>query len=77
MAKDVQKDHVRLANNLKLLQRYHSVEELSSLLGVSRNTWTNRMKEPWRLFCYDDFKAIARYCRVDFIELIEGELRVR
>lgn len=75
--KDVQKDHARLLNNLKLIQKNHSIEELSKLLGVSKNTWTNRMKQPWKMFSYDDFRAIAKYCRIDFIQLMEGELKIR
>lgn len=76
-AAERQKDHQRLFNNLKLIQRNYSAAELSGLLGISMNTWTNRMKEPWRLFSYDDFRAIAQYCRVDFIQLVDGELRIR
>ena len=74
---DVQKDHTRLLNNLKLIQKNHSVEELSKLLGVSKNTWTNRMKQPWKMFSYDDFRTIARYCKIDFVQLVEGELKLR
>lgn len=76
-AAERQKDHQRLFNNLKLIQRNYSAAELSGLLGISMNTWTNRMKEPWRLFSYDDLRAIAQYCRVDFIQLVDGELRIR
>ena len=74
---DVRKDHTRLLNNLKLIQKSHSVEELAKLLGVSKNTWTNRMKQPWKKFSYDDFRALAKYCRIDFIKLMEGELRIK
>ena len=77
MAKDVQRDHIRLLNNLKLIQKSHSVEELAKLLGVSKNTWTNRMKQPWKMFSYDDFRAISRYCKVEFSQLMEGELKLR
>lgn len=75
--KELQKDHKRLYDNLKLIQRNYSVSELADLLGVSINTWTNRMKEPWRLFSYDDLRAIAQYCRIDFVQLVDGELRIR
>ena len=74
---DVRKDHQRLLNNLRLIQRNYTVAELSELLGISINTWTNRMKEPWRLFSYDDLRLIARYCHVDFVQLVDGELRIR
>lgn len=76
-AAERQKDHQRLFNNLKLIQRNYTVAELSELLGISINTWTNRMKEPWRLFSYDDLRAIAHYCRIDFIQLVDGELKIR
>lgn len=76
-AKEIMRDHARLLNNLKLIQKNHSVEELSKLLGVSKNTWTNRMKQPWKMFSYDDFRAIARYCKIEFTQLMEGELKIR
>lgn len=71
------KDHLRILNNLRLIQKNYSVSELSELLGISINTWTNRMKEPWRKFSYDDLRAIARYCRIDFVQLVDGELKIR
>ena len=76
-AAERQKDHQSLLNNLKLIQRNYTVAELSELLGISINTWTNRMKEPWRLFSYDDLRSIARYCHIDFVQLVDGELRIR
>ena len=76
-AKEIQRDHQRLLHNLQLIQRQHSVIELSELLGISPNTWTNRMKEPWRKFSYDDFIAISRYCKGEFKMLMEGELSLK
>lgn len=76
-ANERQKDHQRLLNNLKLIQRNYRVSELSELLGISINTWTNRMKEPWRKFSYDDFRAISSYCKVEFSQLMEGTLQLR
>ncbi len=70
-------DHERLLKNLKLIQKSYSVSELSDLLGISINTWTNRMKEPWRLFSYDDFRAISRYCKIEFMQLMEGVLSIK
>lgn len=72
-----QKDHQRLLNNLKLIQKLYGVPQLIELLGITQNTWTNRMKEPWRLFSYDDFKAISIYCKIDFAQLMEGTLQIR
>lgn len=74
---DVRKDHQRLLNNLKLIQKQHSVSELSDLLGISKPTWIAKMKEPWRKFSYDDFRLIAKYCRIDFAQLMDGELKLR
>ena len=74
---DIQRDHKRLHENLKMLQTVFTAATLAKALGVSKNTWTNRMREPWRAFSYDDFKALANYCRVDFIQLVDGELKIR
>jgi hypothetical protein len=35
------------------------------------------MKEPWRRFSYDEFYLIAQYCRIDLMQLISGELKIR
>lgn len=73
---DIKKDHQRLLANLKLLQRVYTSKELEAVIGVSRNTWKAKMEEPWRRFSYDDLRAIARYCRVDFVTLIDGEIKI-
>ena len=71
------KDHQRLLNNLRLIQKSYSVSELSDLLGISKPTWIAKMKEPWRRFSYDEFYLIAQYCRIDLMQLISGELKIR
>lgn len=76
-ASERQRDHQRLKNNLKLVQKNYSVAELSELLGISKPTWIARMKEPWCKFSYDDFVLISQYCRIDFTTLICGELKIR
>ena len=70
------KDHRRLLENLKILQKIHSASALASALGINKNTWTTRMREPWRLFSYDDFHVISTYCRVDMSTLLLGKVTV-
>lgn len=74
---DVRKDHERLMQNMRLIQRNYSVQELADVIGVSKNTWQARMKEPWRLFSYDDFRLIARYCNVDFVHIVDGTIGLK
>lgn len=74
--KEIVKDHARLQNNLNLLQRIYSVSELAELLGISTNAWRRRLAEPWRLFSYDDFRSISRYCKIDFLQLVDGTLEI-
>ena len=76
-AAERQKDHQRLLSNLKIIQKNYSASELSGLLGISPNTWTNRMKEPWRKFSYDDFRLIAAYCGINFTEILDGTIRLK
>ena len=76
-AAERQKDHQRLLNNLKLIQKSYNVSELSELLGISKPTWIAKMKEPWRRFSYDEFYLIAQYCRIELMQLISGELKIR
>lgn len=74
---DIQRDHKRLLENLKLLQTIFTAAALAEALGISKNTWTNRMKEPWKSFSYDDFKIISKYCRIDFLALIDEKITIR
>lgn len=76
-AAERQKDHQRLMNNLRLIQKNYNVSELSELLGISKPTWIAKMKEPWRKFSYDEFYLIAQYCRIELMQLISGELKIR
>lgn len=74
---NIKEDHQRLLANLKLLQRIHGKAKLCEILDISPATWTNRMKEPWRLFCYDDFRLLAIFCNVNIGTLITGELKIQ
>ena len=76
MTTDLRKDHKRLQENLRLLVSIHTAAKLSEVLNVSLKTWHNRMKEPWKAFSYDDFKLLAKYCKVDFVKLMDGELKI-
>jgi hypothetical protein len=73
----IRTDHENLLSNLKLLQKLHTAQALADLLGISKATWTNRMKEPWKQFGLDDFRLLSKYCRVDFVELVNGKLRLK
>lgn len=73
----IRTDHENLLANLKLLQKLHTAQALADLLGISKATWTNRMKEPWKQFGLDDFRLLSKYCRVDFVELVNGKLRLK
>lgn len=75
-AKEIQRDHQRLLDNIRLLQSIHGIEVLRSAVGVSKSTWILRMKEPWRTFSYDDFRLISSTCKVDFTALVEGTLSI-
>lgn len=74
---DVRKDHQRLQENLRLLQKVHTAARLTEVLGISEKTWQNRMKAPWKHFSYDDFRMLSKYCRVDFSQLLDGTLTIR
>lgn len=73
---EIQKEHRRLFDNLRLIQKNFGCKELCSLLDISKNTWCNRMREPWARFSYDDLRSIARYTKIDFIQLVDGELKL-
>ena len=77
MANERQKDHARLYQNLRFLQKAYTVKCLSEYLGISEGTWRYRMKEPWKLFSYDDFKSLSKFCKIDFVQLLEGSLSIR
>ena len=73
---DVRKDHKRLLNNMIILQKIFTTKALAAAIGIERSTFSKRMKEPWRTFSYDDFRSIAKFCKVDFTKLMEGEINV-
>lgn len=73
---DIKKDHARLLSNLRIVQKQYTADKLCKLLGISNATWTNRMKEPWRYFSYDDLRQISRYAKIDFITLVDGEVKI-
>lgn len=74
---DMRKDHQRLLDNLRLIQKNYTVQELADTIGVSKTTWIARMKEPWRLFSYDDFRLIATFCGINFTEILDGKIRLK
>lgn len=73
---DIKKDHARLLSNLRIVQKQYTADNLSKLLGISNTTWSNRMKAPWKYFSYDDLRQISRHCKIDFITLVDGEVKI-
>lgn len=71
---EAQKDHKRLLENLRLLQKIHGASALADVLGINKNTWTNRMREPWRKFSYDDFRILSAYCHIGMDRLVLGRV---
>ena len=72
-----EKDHERLLRNLRLIQKNVGIKNLCSLLDISLGTWYNRMKEPWEYFSYEDLRAIARFYKIDFVQIVDGELNLK
>lgn len=75
-AKATQRDHRRLLSNLKMLQRLYTSAALIDACGIPRATYYYKMREPWKHFSYDEFKAIAKYCNISLDTLLEGELKL-
>lgn len=73
---EAQKDHKRLLENLRTLQKIHGASALADALGINKNTWTNRMREPWKKFCYDDFRLLSTYCHISIDVLISGRITI-
>ena len=74
--KDVRKDHARLLSNLVFLQRLYTAKALALCIGVNPTTWGRKMREPWRMFTYDDLRMISVYCDTPLEKLICGEVGV-
>ena len=74
---EIQKDHARLLENMKLLQKMFTVKKLAEYLGIGISTWNYRMKEPWKLFSYDDFRTLSKFCNVDIMQIIDGTLKIQ
>ena len=73
---DIRKDHKRLLDNMMVLQRLYTAKALTEVIGVTKTTWTTKMKEPWKRLSYDEFRMISRYCKVSFSDLMEGVLKL-
>ena len=73
---DIRKDHKRLLDNMMVLQKLYTAKALTEVIGVTKTTWTTKMKEPWKRFSYDEFRMISRYCKVSFSDLMEGVLKL-
>lgn len=71
---NLKNEHARLLSNLLQLQKLYGVKKLAEVLGITERTWSNRMKQPWKLFSYDDFVIISSYCKIEFSQLISGTL---
>jgi adenine C2-methylase RlmN of 23S rRNA A2503 and tRNA A37 len=74
--KTIQKEHMRLLNNLKLIASQTTYEEIAALLGVTQKTICQRMKELWRLFSFDDYWLICEHYKVDFNRFMTEELHI-
>lgn len=75
-ANEIQKDHARLLENLRVLQKAFSVKRCAGFIGKSEGAWRYKMKEPWALFSYDELRALAKFCKIDFAQLLTGNLRI-
>lgn len=75
-SKEIVRQHQRLLSNLKALQRLYGIDALAEATAISKQTWIRRMKEPWSAFSVDDMRLIAKFCNVDFVKLIDGELKI-
>lgn len=76
MATETQKDHARLLSNLQILQKTYTVKRCAGFIGKTPGAWRYKMKEPWALFTYDELRALAKFCKVDFAQLLTGNLRI-
>lgn len=74
--KALRKDYDRLQKNLEIIGRNFTKIQLSALLGISKSTWHNRIKNPEK-FTYAELRAISRVSSVDFETIVTGDVHLR
>ncbi len=74
--KEIKDDHRRLKANLNLCQKVLGRIALCNAIDVTPSTWTNRMKEPWKKFSYDDFRLIAQASGIAIEVLLFGTVKL-
>lgn len=73
--KVLRKDYDRLQKNLEIIGRNFTKIQICTLLGISKSTWNNRIKNPENL-TYRELRAISRVSGVDFNNLVSGEVKL-
>lgn len=74
---ETQRDHIRLLENMRIIQKTFTAKRCAEFIGKSESAWRYKMKEPWALFSYDEFKALSKFCKVDLMQLLQGSLQLR
>lgn len=69
MKPKMQKYRNNLKRNLKIIQKRFGTKFLSKTLGISRQTWYNRMNSPEK-FTFGELQIICDFADVDIENLI-------
>lgn len=66
---------MKLASNLKLIQKVYGAWKMSRLLKISETTWFRKMRNP-ESFTVEQIIKIADFCEITLEELLFKELMI-
>lgn len=73
---DIQKENEMIKHNLKLLQGGKSCIEMGKILGVSKQTYLNRVKHPDRLtIC--EVSRLCKYFKIEMSHFLTDMLSIK
>jgi len=76
MKTESQRDHDRLLNNLKMIERGRSSRKMAAVLGTTSPTYCRKRKTP-ELLTYIEIRALCRDSRIAVSDFVDGELKLK
>ena len=73
---EAQKENELIKRNLVMLQGGLTCAQMGKILGVSKSTYINRLKEPSHL-TIQELNRLCKYFRVNITSFLTGELTLK
>ncbi len=74
-AKAIAEDHKRLIKNVETIKTQFGIDAVAKAMGKSIKTLYNRL-EGKNSFEYDELRGISRVLGVNFVTIVDGEVKL-